>query len=69
MAQDDKRFTCPLCSHRFDESDECRSGCPMANGCGKIKCPRCSYEFIEESALVNLARALVARFRGEAGTR
>lgn len=49
--------TCPLCSLTFgDDGENCHSSCPMSAGCGMIKCPRCNYEFVEDSAVVNLFR-------------
>jgi hypothetical protein len=43
---------CSLCSFTFRGS-ECHSGCPFAQGCRMVRCPRCSYEFVDESTVVN----------------
>jgi hypothetical protein len=47
--------TCPLCNHSFgDTGENCHSSCPMSAGCGMIKCPRCNYEYVEDSSIVNM---------------
>ena len=52
-----RQRTCPLCTLSFaDDGDNCHSSCPMSAGCGMIKCPRCNYEFVEDSSVVNLFR-------------
>jgi hypothetical protein len=35
----------------------------MGEGCGMIKCPNCSYEFVERSAVADAVKALVERFK------
>jgi hypothetical protein len=55
---------CPLCQHRFAEHEmPCNSGCPMSRTCRVLCCPRCHYEFVEESAIVNLVKRVAARLR------
>lgn len=48
---------CSLCSHTFGGS-ECHSGCPFAQGCRMVRCPRCGYEFVDESTVVNFFRKI-----------
>lgn len=61
------RYTCPLCSCHFGGSGEsCHSSCPMSRGCKMIKCPRCNYEFVEESSIVNFVRKLMKKTAGRA---
>lgn len=65
-----RTYTCPLCSADFGGNGEsCHSSCPMSRGCNMIKCPRCNYEFVEDSAIVNFVRRLFGRSGSEAGTR
>lgn len=54
---------CSMCGHSFTrgEGAACRSGCPMASGCGMVTCPSCGYEFPSESKLVSLVVNLVRR--------
>ncbi len=55
-------YTCPLCSNSFGHNGEvCHSSCPMSRGCKMIKCPRCNYEFVEESSIVNFFRKVFKR--------
>lgn len=49
---DEQEHYCSLCSHTF-RGAECHSGCPFARGCKMIRCPRCGYEFVDESSVVN----------------
>jgi len=55
--------TCGLCGHRFAPSRETMAcaRCPMARGCAVLCCPRCGYEFVTESRLVNWLRRLFSR--------
>lgn len=48
-------YECPLCSIDF-EGAACHSSCPMARGCRMVRCPRCGYEFVQQSTLVDLIR-------------
>jgi uncharacterized C2H2 Zn-finger protein len=45
---------CPLCGIDFD-APAC-SACPLSRGCAMVRCPRCHFEFVEESSLVNFVR-------------
>lgn len=58
-----RAVACGLCGHRFvpDTETMACARCPMARGCAVICCPRCGYEFVTESRLVNLLRRLFAR--------
>jgi len=47
---------CPLCGIDF-AVPACHS-CPLARDCKLIRCPRCSYEFAEESSVVDFVRRL-----------
>ena len=48
-------ISCGLCGHQFtkEAGGVCRSGCPVATGCGMVTCPSCGYEFPPESKLVS----------------
>lgn len=48
-------YTCPLCRNQFAGAD-CHSSCGMSAGCNMIRCPRCSYEFVEEGTIANMLR-------------
>jgi len=54
---------CGMCGHPFtrEEGAACRSGCPVAGGCGMVTCPACGYEFPPESKLLTLITKLVRR--------
>jgi hypothetical protein len=54
---------CAMCGHSFtkEEGAACRSGCPMASGCGMLTCPSCGYEFPKESAIVGFIGNLLRR--------
>jgi len=54
---------CGLCGHRFAPTRETMAcaRCPMARGCAVLCCPRCGYEFVTESRLVNWVRRLFSR--------
>lgn len=58
-----ERRQCPLCGWGFTPSHACESSCPMGEGCGMIKCPNCSYEFVERSRVADAVKALVERFK------
>ena len=50
---------CPFCGWEFDSTDEsCHSGCPLSGKCSMVKCPRCGYEFINESRTVDFIKSL-----------
>jgi hypothetical protein len=54
---------CGMCGHSFtqEEGAACRSGCPVAGGCGMVTCPSCGYEFPPRSKIVSLITSLVRR--------
>jgi hypothetical protein len=54
---------CGMCGHSFTQQEgaACRSGCPVAGGCGMVTCPACGYEFPPESKLFTLLTNLVRR--------
>jgi hypothetical protein len=56
---------CGMCGHSFtrQEGAACRSGCPMATGCGMVTCPSCGYEFPPESKIVSLITRLTRPVR------
>ncbi len=51
---------CPLCGTDFTGS-ECHSSCPMARGCSMVRCPRCSYEFVESGRFVDMLLRWIRR--------
>jgi Fe2+ transport system protein FeoA len=51
---------CPLCGTDFSGA-ECHSSCPMARGCSMVRCPRCSYEFVESGRFVDMLRRWIRR--------
>lgn len=54
----EKEHYCSLCSYSF-RGAECHSGCPFAAGCRMVRCPRCKYEFVDESTIINLFKKLL----------
>lgn len=59
---------CPLCGHHFAGDAGCPSGCPMAKGCGMVKCPNCRYEWVERSRTVDAVKGLLGRWFGRPPT-
>jgi hypothetical protein len=55
------RYRCPLCTVEFEDGWACHTGCPVSSGCGMIRCPRCSYEFVAESRIVNFVKGIFHR--------
>ena len=53
-------FQCPLCALEF-EGAFCHGSCPMAKGCAMVRCPRCSYEFVQDGSLAAFVRRLFTR--------
>ena len=51
---------CGLCGHRFLPTADTMScpSCPMNRRCSVLCCPRCGYEFVTESKVVNFFRRL-----------
>ncbi|MDX1584724.1 MAG: hypothetical protein R3338_14090 [Thermoanaerobaculia bacterium] len=66
MADETKLHQCPLCTLEFRDGWACHSSCPVSTGCGMIKCPRCNYEFVAESRIMNFFRGLVGGTSKEA---
>lgn len=58
-----RQVACGLCGHRFAPAAETMGcpRCPMARGCAILCCPRCGYEFVTESRIVNFFRRLFSR--------
>jgi hypothetical protein len=58
-------IACGMCGHAFTQQEgaACRSGCPVAGGCGMVTCPACGYEFPPQSKLFTLLTNLVRRKR------
>jgi len=55
---------CPMCGCDFDESEHAGcTACPLNRHCRVLCCPRCGYEFVEESWLVDRWRDLTGRLR------
>lgn len=55
---------CQLCGYEFDKENlACHVGCPLAQGCAIICCPKCGYQVVDEdrSAMVSALRRLKER--------
>ena len=54
---------CGMCGHSFtrEEGAACRSGCPVAGGCGMVTCPSVRLRVSPESKLMTLLTHLVRR--------
>ena len=64
MAVGAKTYRCPLCAGEVRaDRDSCRGGCPLARRCRILCCPRCGYEFVEDSAIVSGIGRLFRRLR------
>ncbi len=66
----DRWYVCPLCSHKFHGAG-CHADCYMSTGCNKVRCPNCTYEFVEEGSLATLLRrvfGLKQRDEGDSAT-
>lgn len=53
-------YECPLCTLEF-EGEECRAACGIALSCNMVRCPRCNYEFVQDSSILNYFRRLITR--------
>lgn len=53
-------YECPLCHLEF-EGELCHAACSFATGCTMVRCPRCSYEFVQDGFLVELFRRMFDR--------
>jgi Fe2+ transport system protein FeoA len=60
-------YECPLCGVDFT-GEACRPSCPMARGCSMVRCPRCSYEFVESGRFIDMLRRWIRRAPAEACT-
>jgi hypothetical protein len=60
MAQPERHHVCSLCGLDFTGS-MCHSACPFSRGCEMVRCPRCGYEFVDESAVVRFVASLFRR--------
>jgi len=57
-------FQCPLCGNIFEKDlGICPGGCPLGKACSLVCCPRCHYQFVEESKTVNLFKRILKRKR------
>lgn len=58
-------LNCPFCVSVFDKELGLKacSGCPLAPGCGKVKCPYCGEEFYPPS---NISQIFSKRRRTKA---
>jgi rubredoxin len=46
----EKAFTCPMCGHSFDPTqNQICPTCPLNKGCSLICCPECGFENIDVS--------------------
>ena len=63
-------MSCPLCGYTFesDESTAACQRCALAHGCQLTRCPRCGYEWAEDSRLVGWLRKQWARVHGGASS-
>ncbi len=57
-----ERHACPLCGFSFVEDEGCPAACPLAGGCGMVKCPNCRYEYVVRSRTVDAMKAIWGRF-------
>jgi Fe2+ transport system protein FeoA len=55
-----RNYECPLCGTDFDGA-ACHSACPMSRGCTMVRCPHCSYEFVESGRIVDMLRRWIRR--------
>lgn len=51
---------CSLCGREYDdkEAESGCVGCPMSQGCGRIKCPHCGFENVKESKIIEAIKKL-----------
>lgn len=69
MSNEAKLHQCPLCTLEFQDGWACHTSCPVSAGCGMIKCPRCNYEFVSESRVLNFFKGLLgSKERGTSRT-
>lgn len=53
-------YECPLCNLEF-EGEACHAACSLSGGCAMVRCPRCSYEFVQDGSLASLVRRWFSR--------
>jgi Fe2+ transport system protein FeoA len=53
-------YECPLCGTDF-ENAECHSSCPISKGCTMVRCPHCSYEFVESGRFTDMLKRWIRR--------
>ncbi len=53
-------YECPLCGTDFTGA-ECHSSCPLSHGCTMVRCPVCTYEFVESGRFVDMLRRWIRR--------
>jgi hypothetical protein len=58
---------CPLCQYQFDDAAACH-GCGLTKHCTMVKCPNCSYEFVDKSQLVGFLVKIFNYFRKKKGS-
>jgi Fe2+ transport system protein FeoA len=55
-----KTYECPLCGTDFTGA-ECHASCPMSRGCTMVRCPHCTYEFVESGRFADMLRRWIRR--------
>ncbi len=58
---------CPLCGLKFRQGVEHCVACPARSACEVVCCPRCGYQFVERSALIEWIERWWHRLRRAAG--
>jgi Fe2+ transport system protein FeoA len=56
----ERAYECPLCGTDFTGA-LCHSSCPMSSGCAMVRCPHCSYEFVESGRFVDMLLRWIRR--------
>ncbi|HEY3052768.1 MAG TPA: FeoA family protein [Thermoanaerobaculia bacterium] len=57
---EERTYECPLCGTDF-EGARCHSSCPISRGCTMVRCPHCSYEFVESGRFTDMLRRWIRR--------
>ena len=52
-------FRCPLCGNIIEKENHACGGCPFGKACGLICCPRCHYQFVEESKTLHFLKRIL----------
>ena len=55
-----RTYECPLCGTDFNGA-ECHGSCPMSKGCTMVRCPHCSYEFVESGKFTDMLLRWIRR--------